>query len=1597
MDGSESQVIQQIIQVNSNQDEYLCKVLGSNFQNLLSIPRNEISSVSILRRNYPNLSNAAQHFKTRCLLGKRQNSDKSENQYFVKYEGFPSVFGTWENESVFQHEDVEKFESRKTKEQNRFYSPYDREILTLLIHRILFHQPTVLNTTTDLYYIAVLFSRYSKENNGHDFILTTNNIDRCISFLYLNTSANLIPLDGVSLEENIYMINELHDNSETAFNIFIMTNQTFLDMKEDLQEISFDCACFLLDNVSTGLLSESITSLKSHHTFTYANEENLHSFVKLFLHLYFPQMLNLLDTNKKNSFTDITKLLFDTVALRSYKAGSQQDSKEILIDCPLTPIQCHRISQLLSSRPLLSNHSIDYIELCKLVEEVVIHPSFSGNEKDKQQIQLNLNDSMRMVTLKKLLDFFGHGECVLVSFTNTFACDFVFRLLFDGLKINHNFMTNVTSVKTEKWNVLMIQKDLTQGTADYFFQPGNVIFIASHFIPQNISLYATRVVFVQNSIYPIGDVSKLLHCIKNHIEYFRLCSSETHEILCFDPEPEMKLVQSSEKITELFESGRNSEPLYPDDFANAQIEDIIRYSLSKPLDPSSQYLKIRNVFNISQQRNNPTPQINYHQKPSYEPVLKKVEEKKPVNQNMLRLLMEFAQRQQFQLQENQRLYQIMPPQVIQPPFSSLIPISAPIPPTPMNQKAVINYPQKPQEPKPVQPINNVHEIQEIQDIQDDFSIFQDDNSLFNQEPSTFFPPEEFTFPPADSLEDKQKKEKESSKDQKEPSQSKTEEKDEIPSESMEIFFDAGDDTFLLNEHDLEANDNEKETETKQENPIYSMFNQDNEPETEEDSSKTQQKQNRIDLFQEAMRFILIHPLTAKDKVKDIKNCYELALVFVKWTMEYTQESTPYLDQVYKEVTEDLEDSLAVIDDLYRKRYYLDVILFARFNIKRIELLAAISVIMQKHISLPPMDPFMSGWSEKDDLFLIEEVWRKGYGQFPTYPKKTNYDIDCRINNLVNILQEHNFPNLPIHDVLDGSLKSETAVFKIIKKIGCFTPISLFDHISKKVKSAFPNYSCFEHFVNTLIVNFQLLNNDTIFDYSVSQKQSVLDIVATKQIIADFIALDVKDFTAPILIAFFHSYSTTKLFPVLYQVFPHERFKKIFQVVLSIVKRINKSLPLEPRKMILNVDFPQQIKNFLYQDNFMPEVRFYLQKDDENHNKKSWKPPQTQEIFKINKEKPKSHRIYKFSQRKALYKQPIDDYKDFLQGKEEEKENEKEQIKDKEKLQLSAIQIRSLYDIEFNDFDPQDPDSGRIKSITKIGDKSQDKSSESDSENESNSSSSEDDQEQSKDSFEPPEPQKEEMHHALRRRNRSIHKKSFFKRIEEPPAEDISFPWQVTDILIIKDLGTVCFEENYSTRRNLWNPGFVSKVLMPDYTNPLQQVWYKNEILHTPNGPLFKVTCKRYNESRQDTTPSGAWKYFLKKIKSTTIHTGLDLFGFNIPAVHDAMWNTERGRMIKQSFRLPTSRLEDTSLDLSESKIERGQKINQILDETSFEDPNSPEIPCWDQNSSSVPQNENTQTINIFFNIAAFQNQPSVLGYTLNGVSPEKFMEMLQQK
>ena len=131
-----------------------------------------------------------------------------------------------------------------------------------------FKKPTVLNTVTDLFYISTLFSHCYKQNNSHDFLITTDNFEKCLNFFYLNTSANLILMDGKTKHENIYIINSVTDESPGKFNIFITSNQSFVDMKDFFLSHSYDVVSFISKLlVKNPLKRGSLSTLIDHEFF----------------------------------------------------------------------------------------------------------------------------------------------------------------------------------------------------------------------------------------------------------------------------------------------------------------------------------------------------------------------------------------------------------------------------------------------------------------------------------------------------------------------------------------------------------------------------------------------------------------------------------------------------------------------------------------------------------------------------------------------------------------------------------------------------------------------------------------------------------------------------------------------------------------------------------------------------------------------------------------------------------------------------------------------------------------------------------------------------------------------------------------------------------------------------------------------------------------------------------------------------------------------------------------------------------------------------------------------------------------------------------
>ena len=810
-------------------------------------------------------------------------------------------------------------------------------------------------------------------------------------------------------------------------------------------------------------------------------------------------------------------------------------------------------------------------------------------------------------------------------------------------------------------------------------------------------------------------------------------------------------------------------------------------------------------------------------------------------------------------------------------------------------------------------------------------------------------------------------------------------------EEDSAFFSAD---FLEDEN----NENEvqkKSYQIKTQQHFYRMFDDEIEEQKDEQiitENQTEGGHAKIDLYQSAMKFILLYPITSKDKVKQIKNCYETALIFVKWTMDYTQEASDILKETYSHLVEEIEDTLAPLEAITKKKYYLDVILFARFNIRRINELAAVSYIVQNNIHIPALPPFTQDWTQKNDISLVVDVWRGGINNLPNVYRKTKYQLLQRLTFIINETIPEADPFFIKNDDFENP-PTLTVILPKLRHYGCFNISKTYQYtISGK-----NNYKTISHLLYSLFVNFQLLNNDTVFDYSNIKKQRVLDAVATKQIIADLLTLKVNHQYMPALIAFFFTHSNSKRYPTYDVIFEITPYSNIVKTLFPIVKEINKNLENYDRVMAADIDE----KDFPYDKTIataLPTLSITTSKSQTGLKRKR---PNSSE----NKsEKPISTSIYELSKRKARTDKFIDDFKEM-----DESSSPENYVLPETRI-LTADSLLKRYKFNESDFDEDGAISLKSEfesSITNENHQEIENSEEVVTSDEiatsppppENPATYIHDSEESENEKEEEEEEKEseqipERTHIQTRKRR---KKQKEPNTQEISADNITFPWAVTNNLVIKSLGTPCFEEHYSSIRNLWNPGFKSKILLTDINDPNKFAWYKSEIIKGESGPIFRVTCKTNNEISEGSSPSIAWKYFSRRMKDNSRRfNGLDLYGINIPVVHKAMWNTEGGRLIRQSFRTLTPL---SSLIDSKSKNDPSFNIESKLpplDVTNFDNQEQIPPPSWDKLPSSNLLETNSSYLHFNFSMEAFNKQPVVSGYRLKNITPEEFLEKLKE-
>ena len=1444
--------VQEIVRSEYNENGVeicYCKVIGSNFNNLKQIPIDVLFGSNVLdsyrKRGETNMEN---NIHPKYLLGKRINQYTGEAEFFVKYQEFPGVYGTWEPASFFSEDLIRKYEERKIKQEHPFMSSYDREILNLLINRMNFSKPTILNTTTDLFYISTLFAHCYKEYNAHNFLITTNKFENCLSYFYLNTSANIILINGQTTDENMYIINSLKDDSYEAFNIYIVSNSCFVNMKNVFLEIEYDVVCFLLEGSDDSFI-QCIQQIKCKYFFTYLMEKNTIPDLDAFLRIYFPNFLTVYKSMMLPE--EFFVLMFNTIALNNFKAGSQNKSKEILIDCPLTPIQYQEIFSIYSTQ---ATEQQNYIIKANYVDCILVHP-FLYNNPQKQTPEIH--QSMKLIALMKLLDYFNNNEIVIVYFTNPQISDAIFTTFFEqkGRKKTDN---------PPKWNFLNVKKPLTNDYASRIFKKGNVVFLTYQSIQNQIRIKATKAILVQNSSFSNMDTNILSYCIRSPIEYYRLCTSITHEIFCFAQYPNSSLVNFSLQYPQVFFPLFQQADGVPFYFQQQSIEEQIKFSFFKPVEiPSNS-----NVFCFSNQTTD------------------------GIQQNF------------FQTKINQDFD---------------------------NQKGRKGKKKEKEETQIEQDVNS-NGINET---------FEQENGNYLLHLLTHANDDEATFISDDFL---------AENNQSDENQKKSSNYQPITQQNFYRIF----------EDDIQEEGNEQ--------------NQSSENQNQESGSK-------IDLFQSAMKFILLHPITSKDKVKNIPNCYETALVFVKWTIDYTQQASDVLISAYSQITENIEDSLATMESLIKKKYYLDVILFARFNIFRINELAAVACIVQNNIQIPQLPPFTSSWTHNDDALLVTEVWRCGYGHFPDIYTKSEYEISQRLSFII----EETIPDSNQNIIRDEDFSKVKNIEYIIKKLrcfGCFTTQKSFnDNMCPK-----SNFKTTNHFLTNIIVNFQLLNNDPIFHFPNITKQRVLDAVACKQIIADFLAMKVSNPYLPAMIVFLFTQSSHKLHPLYQQIFQDMPQNDVVKNLFPIVKEINKTM-FDERRMVLDLDAndfvldPTNIK--------MPPFIKPLSKNV--------KMSQKQTNASNSSEKRISQTIYEFSKRKTKTNQFVDDFKEIPM------DPLTEYILPETRI-LTADSLLKRYHFDDSDFDenhtillksefpelqpaPEQNENQNENTVDPIVNDNAGDSVETESV-ETNTVETTDEEEEEKAEVNTTEP----IHIQTRNRKQNVQ-----AHPQEISGDTVVFPWAVSENLVIKSLGTPCNEDKYFSTRNLWNPGFKSKILLNDIKDINRFVWYKSEIIKGENGPIFRVTCKDNNEVSEGSSPSIAWKYFMRQMRAPLTQSGLDLYGISIPIVHKAMWNTEGGRIIKEGLRFQNRRrslLDHTAQSDSSNSIKT--KLPP-LDVTTFDLNEEIGLPSWDKMSPQNLIDNNSSIIHFNFSMEAFTKQPVISGYNLKDITPEEFIEKLNEQ
>ena len=202
-----------------------------------------------------------------------------------------------------------------------------------------------------------------------------------------------------------------------------------------------------------------------------------------------------------------------------------------------------------------------------------------------------------------------------------------------------------------------------------------------------------------------------------------------------------------------------------------------------------------------------------------------------------------------------------------------------------------------------------------------------------------------------------------------------------------------------------------------------------------------------------------------------------------------------------------------------------------------------------------------------------------------------------------------------------------------------------------------------------------------------------------------------------------------------------------------------------------------------------------------------------------------------------------------------------------------------------------------------------------------------------------------------------------KKLEVPK----TFPWVVTSEVTIINLGSVCNEEKYSSSKYVFNPGYTALTLFYYYGDTSEdEVNYKCEIIKGDGRPIFRVTCEKDEQVSEGTTPSNAWRPFLKN--QSVAHSGAALFGLSIPSVHAVLMAEKR-------------RVEAEINEQSEIKKEK-KKAPTVKPSSS-----QPVQREYNVESSKEPK------LSFSFLPEAFEVGP-VLGFDFHGITEEEFKAKL---